>query len=221
MPLLAVCWLGGVGHLRPLLPFLAAVGDAAPRPSWWGHRRCRRWSSTQGLISEPEHSPPNTTWPRSESSSRRRRHMRHRCSGIEISSAGWRPPPCSLPWRPCARTGGPTWWCESRASTRRPSWQVGWGSRRPRSPSRWRRVNGVPSPPPPLHSRSTGVDWSRNCWRRPTLTRFPVSLDPSPFPDTVRFHEPETGPVRRSSPTGGRLRSTTRLRHASERSSGT
>ncbi len=30
----------------------------------------------------------------------------------------------------------------------------------------------------------------------PYLTRFPASLDPSPFPDTVRFREPEPEPVR-------------------------
>ena len=32
-------------------------------------------------------------------------------------------------------------------------------------------------------------------WAQPYLTRFPASFDPSPFADTVRFHEPPEAPV--------------------------
>ena len=120
------------------------------------------------------------------------RRWKHPSSATASSSVGWPPRRCCRTWSRSSPTGRRTSYCAIRASTRPrssparlgiPTAQVAISVAEGEAAS-----IGVAAPALEEH-RAGLVD---ELWASPYLTRFPASLDPSPFPTTIRFREPAT-----------------------------
>jgi UDP:flavonoid glycosyltransferase YjiC (YdhE family) len=192
MRVLAACSLGGAGHLNPLLPFLGAARRRGDEVLAIGPPSMREMAERAGYPFQPGGEPPEhevaTIRERLpvasplEASALGNRELFGRLATIamlpsmEHTCAEWAPDlvlrdPCEYASAVVAgRLGIPT------AQVAISLAQAEAGS--------------IDVAAPALEQHRTGlVDELR---ASPYLTRFPASLDPSPFPTTIRFREPST-----------------------------
>jgi len=190
MRILAGCSLGGAGHLNPLLPFLAAARRRGVETLVVGPPALRDMVESTGYLFSAGGEPPEEevaairerlpVAPAGEASVLGNRELFGRLAtaamlpGMERALADWRPDlvlrePCEYASAVVAeRVGVPTA-------------QVAISLAEGEDAS-------ITVAGPALEAHRPGlVDVLR---RSPYLTRFPGSLDPSPFPNTVRFREP-------------------------------
>ncbi len=196
MRLLAACSLGGAGHLRPLLPFLAAARRRGAETLVVGPPALQDMVERAGFDFRAGAEPPERevasirellpVAPPSEASVLGNRELFGRLAttamlpAMEATCSDWRPDvvlrePCEYASAVVAgRLGIPT---------AQVAISLAHGER-----------GSIAAAAPALEEHRHGlVD---ELLASPYLTRFPASLDPSPFPDTVRFREPEPEPVR-------------------------
>lgn len=190
MRLLAACSLGGAGHLNPLLPFLAAAQRQGNETLVVGPPALREMVELAGYPFRAGGEPPEAVVapirerlpvvPRREASILGNRDLFGRLAttamlpGMERTCAEWSP---DLVLRdPCeyasaivtARLGIPTA-------------QVAISLAEAEAAS-------ITAAAPALEEHRPGLVEELRV--SPYLTRFPASLDPSPFPTTVRFKDP-------------------------------
>jgi UDP:flavonoid glycosyltransferase YjiC (YdhE family) len=194
MRVLAACSLGGTGHFQPLRPFL----DAARRR---GHETLVIGAPALGALVERSGHPfrPGGEPPEAKIAPIREQlpavpaHVASVLGNRELF--GRLATEAMLPtmarvvrdWAPDIVLRDP---CEYASAVVAPGLGVGtaqvaigqaeveWGS--------------IAVAQPALEAHRAGV--ADELRRSPYVTRFPASLDPSPFPDTRRFHEPRPGP---------------------------
>ena len=191
MRVLAACSLGGAGHLQPLLPFLAAArrrGDetlvVAPPALGEMVERSGHPFRAGGEPPEAEVAPIRERLPVAaprEASRLGNRDLFGRLAttamlpAMEQTCAQWRPDlvlrdPCEYSSAVVAlRLGIPT----AQVAISLGAAEAG----------------SITAAAPALEQHRTGL--TQELRRCSYLTRFPASLDPSPFPTTVRFHAPD------------------------------
>ena len=194
MRVLAACSLGGAGHFRPLLPFLdqarhsggqtlvvgppalAAMVQAAGHPFLAG-----------GEPSEAQIRPIREqlpVLPPAEASVLGTRELFGRLAATAMLPATER---AMRDWRPQVVLRDPYEYASAVAAARLgiPAAQVAVGL----AAGQWEEV-GVAAPA--LEAYRAGL--TGEVRRSPYLTRFPATLDPSPFPGTYRYREPAAAP---------------------------
>ena len=192
MRLLAACSLGGAGHLNPLLPFLAAAQRQGDETLVVGAPAIREMVELAGYPFRAGGEPPEAVvapirerlpvLPPRDASILGNRDLFGRLAttamlpGMERTCAEWSP---DLVLRdPCEYA--------SAIVTRRlgiPTAQVAISLAEAEAAS-------ITAAAPALEEHQSGL--VEELRASPYLTRFPASLDPSPFPTTVRFKDPGT-----------------------------
>ena len=187
---LAACSLGGAGHLNPLLPFLAAARGRGDETLVVGPPALRDMVERAGYPFRAGGEPPEEEVapirerlplaPPAEASVLGNRELFGRLAtlamlpGMEEACAEWAPD--FVLREPCEYASAVV---AGRAHL--PVAQVAISLAQGEAAS-------IDSAAPALEAHRRGlVDELPGL---PYLTRFPASLDPSPFPATVRFHEP-------------------------------
>ncbi len=192
---LAACSLGGAGHLNPLLPFLAAARGRGDDTLVVGPPAFREMVELAGYPFRAGGEPPEEevapirerlpVAPPEQASVLGNRELFGRLAtlamlaGMEQACAEWAP---DLVLRdPCEYASAVV---AGRAHV--PVAQVAISLAEGEAAS-------IASAAPALEEHRPGL--VEELWASPYLTRFPASLDPSPFPATVRFHEPPPRPA--------------------------
>jgi UDP:flavonoid glycosyltransferase YjiC (YdhE family) len=192
MRVLAACSLGGAGHLNPLLPFLAAARRRRDETLVVGPPALREMVERAGFPFQAGGEPPEAevavirerlpVAPPGEASVLGNRDLFGRLAttamlpGMEQTCAQWVPDfvlrePCEYASAVVAyRLGIPT----AQVAISLADAEEG----------------SITAAAPALEKHRTGL--GEELRAAPYLTRFPASLDPSPFPTTVRFREPGT-----------------------------
>jgi len=189
MRVLTACSLGGAGHLQPLLPFLAAAGRRGEETLVVAPPALREMVERSGLPFRAGGEPPEAevapirerlpvATPR-EASLLANRDLFGRLAaaamlpGMEQTCAQFRPDlvlrdPCEYSSAVVApRLGIPT----AQVAISLAAVEAG----------------SITAAAPALEQYRAGL--TEELRRSPYLTRFPASLDPSPFPTTARFHD--------------------------------
>ncbi len=197
MRVLAACSLGGAGHLYPLLPFLTAARRRGDETLVVGPPALEAMVGRLGLPfeagaepAEEDVAPLRERLPvvaPHEASILGNRELFGRLATTAMLPAMTRI--CER-WRPHLVLRDPCEYASAVVSGRLgiPTAQVAISLAEGEADS-------IATAAPTLEEHRRGlVD---ELLASPYLTRFPASLDPSPFPDTVRFHEPivATGPL--------------------------
>jgi UDP:flavonoid glycosyltransferase YjiC (YdhE family) len=191
---LATCSLGGAGHLQPLLPLLDAArrrgyGTSVVAPpalaamvEATGHSYTAGGEPPEEVVAPIREQLPVV--PARQASVLGNRELFGRLAASAMLPAvgrvlaGWRPDlvlrdPCEYASAVAAHQTGVT-----AAQVAIGLAEVEWGS--------------IAVAGPALENHRSGV--VDEIHDSPYLTRFPASLDPSPFPDTRRYREPSTAP---------------------------
>ena len=194
MRVLAACSLGGAGHLNPLLPFLAAARRTRARDPRGGAAPLREMVELAGYPFRAGGEPPEEevapirerlpVAPPAEASVLGNRELFGRMAtlamlpGMERACAEWGPD--FVLREPCEYASAVV---AGRLPI--PDAQVAISLAEGEAAS-------IASAAPALEEHRHGL--VEELWASPYLTRFPASLDPSPFPATVRFREPPPPP---------------------------
>jgi len=190
MRVLAACSLGGAGHLHPLLPFLAAARRRGDQTLVVGPPALEEMVERLGLSFQAGAEPAEEdvaplrerlpVAPPREASIVGNRELFGRLATTAMLPAMER---ICAQWRPDLVLREPCEYASAVVAGRLgiPTAQVAISLAQSEAGS-------IATAAPALEERRRGlVD---ELLASPYLTRFPLSLDPSPFPDTVRFHEP-------------------------------
>jgi len=194
MRVLVACSLGGSGHLNPLLPFLAAARRRGDETIVVGPPALREMVEEAGYTFCAGGEPPEAevasirerlpVAPAEEASVLGNRELFGRLAtaamlpGMEQICGEWRPH--LLLREPCEYASAVV---ASRLGI--PMAQVGISLAEAEAGS-------ITAAAPALENQRAGL--VEELRASPYLTRFPASLDPSPFPTTVRFREPVAAP---------------------------
>ena len=198
MRVLAACSLGGAGHLNPLLPFLAATKRRGDEVLVVGPPALKEMVDLAGYPFWPGGEPPEEevayirerlpVVPPREASVLGNLELFGRLAtiamlpGVEQICAEWLP---DLVLRePCEYASAVV---AGRMGIRTAQVAVSLADG---------EAGSITAAAPALEEHRRGL--VEELRTSPYLTRFPASLDPSPFPTTVRFQEPDTA-------SGGRL----------------
>lgn len=186
---LAACSLGGAGHLQPLRPFLDAAGDRGSETLVVGPPAIARMVEETGHRFAEGGEPPEAAVapirerlpvvPAQEASVLGNRELFGRLATAAMLPAMDR---VISDWKPDVVLRDP---CEYASAVvgrrlRIATGQVAIGL----AEVEWGSI-GVAAPA--LEDHQPGL--TQELRLSPYITRFPASLDPSPFPDTRRFHE--------------------------------
>lgn len=195
MRLLAACSLGGAGHLQPLRPFLDAARHRGAETLVVGPPAIARMVEETGHPSAAGGEPPEAAVapirerlpvvPAPEASVLGNRELFGRLAtaamlpAMNRAIADWKPDivvrdPCEYASAVIAHRAGIT-----TAQIAIGLADVEWGS--------------IDIATPALEGHRAGL--TEELHLSPYVTRFPASLDPSPFPDTRRFRESDRAPV--------------------------
>lgn len=200
MRLLAACSLGGAGHLHPLLPFLAAARRRGHDTLVIGPPALRDMVERTGFPFEPGGEPAEDevapirerlpVAPPQEAAVLGNRELFGRLAASAMIPAMERT--CSR-WGPDLILREPCEYASAVVAARRgiPTAQVAISLAEVEAGS-------IEAAAPALDEHHPGL--AREIGNAPYLTRFPASLDPWPFPATVRFREPAPDRPRRRRP---------------------
>ena len=193
MRVLAACSLGGAGHLNPLLPFLAAarrrgdevlvVGPTAMRDR---AERTGHAFRAGGEPSEAEVAPIRERLPVApphEASVLGNRDLFGRLATRAMLPDMWQ---TCVDWSPDFVLREP---CEYASAV--VAHQLGIPNAQVAVSLAEGEAASISAAAPALEGHRGGL--VRELRRSPYLTRFPASLDPSPFPTTIRFRAPVVG----------------------------
>jgi UDP:flavonoid glycosyltransferase YjiC (YdhE family) len=189
MRILAACSLGGAGHFNPLLPFLAAAEDQGDDVVVAGPPALRDMATKAGYRFEPGGEPSETevaaireqlpVLPANEGSILANRELFGRLATQAMLPGMQR---IFQQWQPDLVLREPSEYASAvlarRMSTKVAQVAISFADVEAGSIA-------VAKPALDEHHR----DLSEVLMTTPYLTRFPRSLDPSPFPSTVRFQE--------------------------------
>jgi len=195
MRILAACSLGGAGHFNPLVAFLRAAGRRGDEVLTVGPPALREMVESAGFPfragSEPSEEQVAAIRERlpvvaaAEASVLGNRELFGRLATATMLAGmedAWRD------WDPDLVLRDPTEYASAvlAARTRTPIAQVAISLAEAEAGS-------IAAAAPALQEHRQGLVSELRA--QPYLTRFPASLDPSPFADTVRYHEPRETPV--------------------------
>jgi UDP:flavonoid glycosyltransferase YjiC (YdhE family) len=190
MRVLAACSLGGAGHLGPLLPFLGAARRRGDETLVIGPPAMAAMVEETGFTfvaggepTEDEIAPMREQLPvvsRQEASILGNRELFGRLAATAMLPAMERT--CAR-WRPDLVLRDP---CEYASAVVAP--RLGVPTAQVAISLAEVEAGSIQAATPALDEHGPHV--ARDLWAAPYLTRFPASLDPSPFPTTVRFRGP-------------------------------
>ena len=195
MRMLAACSLGGAGHFNPLLPFLRVANRRGDDVLVVGPPALREMVEAAGLRFRAGGEPSEKqvaairerlpVVPAAEASVLGNRELFGRLATAAMLAGmedAWSDLVPDLVLR------DPTEYASAvlAARTRTPVAQVAISLAEAEAGS-------IAVAAPALEEHRQGL--VSELWAQPYLTRFPASIDPSPFADTVRFHEPPETPV--------------------------
>ena len=190
MRILAACSLGGAGHFNPLVPFLRAVRRRGDEVLTVAPPALREMVESAGFPFRAGGEPPEEqvaairerlpVVPAAEASVLGNRELFGRLATVAMLAGmedAWDD------WGPELVLRDPTEYASAvlAARTRTPVAQVAISLAEAEAGS-------IAAAAPALEEHRQGLVSELRA--QPYLTRFPASLDPSPFADTVRFHEP-------------------------------
>lgn len=190
MRVLAACSLGGAGHLQPMLPLLAAARRRGAQILVVGPPALREMVETTGYRFEAGGEPPEElvaplrerlpVAPPAEASVLGNRELFARLAADAMLPAMVRI--CNN-WEPDVVVRDPCEYASAVVAAQEgiPAAQVAISFAEAEAGS-------IAAAAPALEEHHTGL--TDAIWASPYLTRFPGSLDPSPFTRTLRFHEP-------------------------------
>jgi hypothetical protein len=192
MRVLAACSLGGAGHLRPLLPFLAAARRRGDETMVVGPPALRELVDLAGYRfgvggepPEAEVAPIRERLPVASPQEAAVLGNRDLFGGLATTAMLPGMEQICAHWRPDVVLRDP---CEYASAVVAPA--LGIRTAQVAISLAVTEAGSITAAAPALQRHRTGlVDEIR---ASPYLTAFPVSLDPSSFPTTVRFHEPGT-----------------------------
>lgn len=191
MRVLAACSLGGAGHLHPLLPFLDAARHRGHETLVVGPPALAAMVSATGHSFAAGGEPPEAAIapirerlpvvPAAEASVLGNRELFGRLATAAMLPAMSR---LMATWEPDVVLRDPCEYASAIVAHRQgtPTAQVAIGL----AAVEWASLNIAA---PALEAHRPGL--TGELLRAPYLTRFPASVDPSPFPDTCRFRKPE------------------------------
>lgn len=194
MRILAACSLGGAGHLNPLVPFLAAAKRRGDEPLVVGPPALTEMVEEIGYRFFPGGEPPEEVVapirerlpvaPPAEASILGNRELFGRLATRSMLEEMER---TFVDWRPDFVLREPCEYSSAVVASQRgvPIAQVAISLAEAEAAS-------ITAAAPVLAEYRQGL--VEELWASPYLSRFPKSLDPSPFPRTKRFREPPTGP---------------------------
>ena len=189
MRVLAACSLGGAGHLNPLLPFLAAarrgghesvvVGPPAlaSMVELAGYRFLAGGEPPEEVVAPIRERLPVA--PPSEASALGNRELFGRLATAAMLPAMKR---ICAEWLPDLVLREP---CEYSSAV--VAGHAGIPTAQVAISTADAEAGSIAVATPALEAHRTGL--VHELWSAPYLTRFPASLDPSPFPSTIRFRE--------------------------------
>jgi UDP:flavonoid glycosyltransferase YjiC (YdhE family) len=195
MRILAACSLGGAGHFNPLVPFLRAARRRGDEVLTVGPPALREMVESAGFRFRAGGEPSEEqvaairerlpVAPAAEASVLGNRELFGRLATVAMLPGmedAWRD------WAPDLVLRDPTEYASAvlAARTRTPIAQVAISLAEGEAGS-------IATAAPALEEHRQGLVSELRA--QPYLTRFPASIDPSPFADTVRFHEPPETPV--------------------------
>ncbi len=194
MRVLAACSLGGAGHLNPLIPFLSAAKDRGDETLVVGPPALADIVSTTGFPFRPGGEPPEAevapireqlpVLPPAAASVLGNRELFGRLAAramlpqMEKICLEWVPD--LILREPCEYSSAVV-----AARTKTPAAQVAISVAEGEAAS-------ISAAAPALEGHRAGL--VEQLWSCPYLTPFPASLDPSPFPRTIRFRPGPTAP---------------------------
>ena len=195
MRMLAACSLGGAGHFNPLVPFLRAARRRGEEVLTVGPPAVREMVESAGFPFRAGGEPSEEqvaairerlpVAPAAEASVLGNRELFGRLATAAMLAGmedAWRD------WVPDLVLRDPTEYASAvlAARTRTPIAQVAISLAEAEAGS-------IAAAAPALEEHRQGLVSELRA--QPYLTRFPASIDPSPFADTVRYHEPRETPV--------------------------
>ncbi len=195
MRILAACSLGGAGHFNPLVPFLRAARRRGDEVLTVAPPALREMVESAGFPFRAGGEPPEEqvaairerlpVVPAAEASVLGNRELFGRLATVAMLAGmedAWGD------WGPELVLRDPTEYASAvlAARTRTPVAQVAISLAEAEAGS-------IAVAAPALEEHRQGLVSELRA--APYLTRFPASLDPSPFADTIRFHEPREPPV--------------------------
>jgi UDP:flavonoid glycosyltransferase YjiC (YdhE family) len=195
MRMLAACSLGGAGHFNPLVPFLRAARRRGEEVLTVGPPALREMVESAGFPFRAGGEPSEEqvaairerlpVAPAAEASLLGNRELFGRLATAAMLAGmedAWRD------WVPDLVLRDPTEYASAvlAARTRTPIAQVAISLAEAEAGS-------IAAAAPALEEHRQGLVSELRA--QPYLTRFPASIDPSPFADTVRYHEPRETPV--------------------------
>jgi UDP:flavonoid glycosyltransferase YjiC (YdhE family) len=195
MRMLAACSLGGAGHFNPLVPFLRAARRRGEEVLTVGPPALREMVESAGFPFRAGGEPSEEqvaairerlpVAPAAEASVLGNRELFGRLATAAMLAGmedAWRD------WVPDLVLRDPTEYASAvlAARTRTPIAQVAISLAEAEAGS-------IAAAAPALEEHRQGLVSELRA--QPYLTRFPASIDPSPFADTVRYHEPRETPV--------------------------
>ena len=195
MRMLAACSLGGAGHFNPLVPFLRAARRRGEEVLTVGPPAVREMVESAGFPFRAGGEPSEEqvaairerlpVAPAAEASVLGNRELFGRLATAAMLAGmedAWRD------WVPDLVLRDPTEYASAvlAARTRTPIAQVAISLAEAEAGS-------IAAAAPALEHHLQGLVSELRA--QPYLTRFPASIDPSPFADTVRYHEPRETPV--------------------------
>jgi UDP:flavonoid glycosyltransferase YjiC (YdhE family) len=195
MRMLAACSLGGAGHFNPLVPFLRAARRRGEEVLTVGPPALREMVESAGFPFRAGGEPSEEqvaairerlpVAPAAEASVLGNRELFGRLATAAMLAGmedAWRD------WVPDLVLRDPTEYASAvlAARTRTPIAQVAISLAEAEAGS-------IAAAAPALQEHRQGLVSELRA--QPYLTRFPASIDPSPFADTVRYHEPRETPV--------------------------